>query len=175
MLIFIAGQSPIFGKQLLYFQDPTLSKRSAIRPPDKQFTIEHHGDILSPGTLHYASETTSTRGIIQSPNREKTPKKPEASPAPTATTPSTTASPTSGSSQRISDGGQMTNAPGLFKVLPDHTVEVPETRSGDGPTTAPADEMKEVFEELEVGMEDMDKNFQLHHQTKTHGDITNER
>ena len=74
MLIFIAGQSPIFGKQLLYFQDPILSKRSAIRPPDKQFTIEHHGDILSPGTLHYASETTSTRGIIQSPNPVKTPK-----------------------------------------------------------------------------------------------------
>jgi len=47
MLIFIAGQSPIFGKQLLYFQDPTLSKRSAIRPPDKLFTIEHHGNILS--------------------------------------------------------------------------------------------------------------------------------
>jgi hypothetical protein len=35
--------------------------------------------------------------------------------------------------------------------------------------------MKEVFEELEVGMEEMDRNFQRHHQTKTHGDITNER
>ena len=175
MLIFIAGQSPIFGKQLLYFQDPTLSKRSSIRPPDKQFTIEHHGDILSPGTLHYASETTSTRGIIQGPNREKTPKEGEAPPAPTATNPSTTASSASGSSQRVSDGGQMTNAPGLFKVRLDHTAEMPEATTSDGPTTAPTDEMKEVFEELEVGMEDMDKNFQLHHQTKTHGDITNER
>jgi len=175
MLIFIAGQSPIFGKQLLYFQDPILSKRSAIRPPDKLFTIEHHGDILSPGALHYASETTSTRGIIQGPNQVKTPKEPEASPAPIATTPSTTASPTSGSSQRISDDGQMTNAPGLFKVRPDHSAEVAETTTCDGPATAPADEMKEVFEQLEVGMEEMDKNFQLHHQTKTHGDITNER
>jgi len=175
MLIFIAGQSPIFGKQLLYFQDPTLSDRSAIRPPDKQFTIEHHGDILSPGTLHYASETTSTRGIIQGPNSVKTPKEPEASPAPTATTPSTAASPTSGSSQRVSDDGQMTNAPGLFKVRLDHTAEVAKTTSGDGPATAPTDEMKEVFEALEIDMEDMDKNFQLHHQTKTHGAITNER
>jgi hypothetical protein len=175
MLIFIAGQSPIFGKQLLYFQDSTLSDRSAIRPPDKQFTIEHHGDILSPGTLHYASETTSTRGIIQGPNPVKTPKEPEASPAPTATTPSTTASPTSGSSQRVSDDGQMTNAPGLFKVRLDYTAEVAKTTSGDGPATAPTDEMKEVFEALEIDMEDMDKNFQLHHQTKTHGAITNER
>jgi len=52
---------------------------------------------------------------------------------------------------------------------------MPEATTSDGPTTAPTDEMKEVLEELEVGMEDMDKNFQLHHQTKTHGDITNER
>jgi hypothetical protein len=69
----------------------------------------------------------------------------------------------------------MTNAPGLFKVRPDHSAEVAETTTCDGPATAPADEMKEVFEQLEVGMEEMDKNFQLHHQTKTHGDITNER
>ncbi len=175
MLIFIAGQSPIFGKQLLYFQDPILSKRSAIRPPDKLFTIEHHGDILSPGTLHYASETTSTRGIIQSPNPVKTPKEPEASPAPTATTPSTTASPTSGSSQRISDGGQMTNPPGLFKVRLDHTAEVPETTSGESPATAPIDEMKEVFEQLEVGMEEMDRSIQLYRQTKNSGEISNGR
>jgi type IV secretion system protein VirD4 len=175
MLIFIAGQSPIFGKQLLYFQDPILSKRSAIRPPDKLFTIEHHGDILSPGTLHYASETTSTRGIIQSPNPVKTPKEPEESPAPTATIPSTTASPTSGSSQRISDNGQMTNAPELFKVGLDHTVGVAETINGDGPATAPTDEMTEVFEQLEVGMEEMDRNIQLYRQTKNLGEISNGR
>jgi hypothetical protein len=60
----------------------------------------------------------------------------------------------------------MTNAPGLFKVRLDHTVEVAETTIGDGPAKTPTDEMKEVFEQLEVGMEEMDKNFQLHHQTK---------
>ena len=69
----------------------------------------------------------------------------------------------------------MTNAPGLFKVRLDHTAEVAETTSGGGPTTTPTDEMKEIFEELELGMEDMDKNFQLHHQTKSHGAIANER
>jgi type IV secretion system protein VirD4 len=175
MLIFIAGQSPIFGKQLLYFQDPTLSKRSAITPPNKLFTIEHHGDILSPGTLHYASETTSTRGIIQGPNDVKIPKELAASSAPTATTSSTTASPTSGSSQRISDDGRIPNAPELFKLKLDDTVEVAENTTGDGPAAAPTDEMKEVFEDLEIGMKDMDKNFQLHHQTKTHEAITNER
>ena len=69
----------------------------------------------------------------------------------------------------------MTNAPGLFKVRLDHTAEMPEATTSYGPTTAPTDEMKEVFEQLEVGMEEMDRNFQLHHQTKTHGDLTNER
>ena len=33
MLIFIAGQRPILGTQILYFADPELSKRSIIAPP----------------------------------------------------------------------------------------------------------------------------------------------
>ena len=33
MLIFIAGQSPIYGKQILYFKDPTFSERAKIPAP----------------------------------------------------------------------------------------------------------------------------------------------
>ena len=69
----------------------------------------------------------------------------------------------------------MTNATGTIKVRHDHTAEVPEAISGDGSATAPTDEMQEVFAELDVGMEEMDRNFQLHLQTKTHGAVTNER
>lgn len=33
MLIFVAGQTPIYGKQILYFMDPTFSARAKIAPP----------------------------------------------------------------------------------------------------------------------------------------------
>ena len=33
MLIFVAGQRPIYGRQILYFQDKVLSKRAAIEAP----------------------------------------------------------------------------------------------------------------------------------------------
>jgi hypothetical protein len=184
MLIFIAGQPPIFGKQLLYFQDSTLSKRSAIRPPDKHFTIEHRGDILSPGTLHYANATTSTRGLIQGPDRVETPKQLAASSAntataspatATATATATTTATTSSSSQRISSDGQPPNASGVFQVGHDHAREPAETTTNDDQPLAPTDEMKEVFEQLEAGMEEMDRNFRFYQQTKNNGGITNER
>ena len=35
MLIFMAGQTPIYGKQILYFMDPTFSARAKIPAPDK--------------------------------------------------------------------------------------------------------------------------------------------
>jgi hypothetical protein len=35
--------------------------------------------------------------------------------------------------------------------------------------------MTEVFEQLEVGMEEMDRNIQLYRQTKNLGDISNGR
>lgn len=34
MLIFVAGQSPIYGKQILYFKDPVFSGRAKIAPPE---------------------------------------------------------------------------------------------------------------------------------------------
>jgi hypothetical protein len=69
MLIFMAGQSPIFGKQLLYFQDPVLEKRSAITPPQTLFTIEHDGNILSAGRLYLTETSKSTVWVISSYNR----------------------------------------------------------------------------------------------------------
>jgi type IV secretion system protein VirD4 len=35
MLIFMAGQTPIYGKQILYFLDPTFSERARIAAPEK--------------------------------------------------------------------------------------------------------------------------------------------
>jgi type IV secretion system protein VirD4 len=160
MLIFIAGQSPIFGKQLLYFQDPTLSKRSAIRPPDRLFTIEHHGNILSPGSLHYASETTSTRGIIQGPKQANAPTLLEES--------TTTVAPASLPAATTTSGSSRTNAD-------DCAIEPAETAIGDDQTATSTDEMKEVFEQLEADMEEMDRDVQLYHQTKHNGAMTNDR
>ena len=161
MLIFIAGQSPIFGKQLLYFQDPTLSKRSAIRPPDKLFTIEHHGDILSLGTLHYACETTSTRGIIQGPKQAETPTLLEKSATTAAPVPLPTATATSDSSRVNSDDRQRINDPGIIAQPDNSTLEPAEATISNDRETASTDEMKEVFEQLEVGMEEMDRDTQL--------------
>ena len=175
MLIFIAGQSPIFGKQLLYFQDPTLSKRSAIRPPDKLFTIEHHGNILSPGTLHYACETTSTRGIIQGPKQADSSDLLEESQTTVASASLPTSTATSGSSRVNSDNRQRLNAPGTLAMSDDGSIEAAETTIDDDQKTASTDEMKEVFEQLEVGMEEMDRDIQLYQQTKNNGAMTNDR
>jgi type IV secretion system protein VirD4 len=175
MLIFIAGQSPIFGKQLLYFQDPILSKRSAIRPPNKLFTIEHHGDILSPGTLHYATATTSTRGIIQGPGQADAPNLPEESAAPVAASSLPTSTATSNSSQVNADDKQQFNAPGTFSISDDGTIEPAESTIGDDQETTSPDEMKEVFEQLEIDMKEMDEDVQLYQQTKHIGAKTNDR
>jgi len=35
MLIFMAGQTPIYGKQILYFMDPVFCARAKVTAPDK--------------------------------------------------------------------------------------------------------------------------------------------
>lgn len=67
MLIFIAGQSPIFGTQLLYFQDETLNKRSKTLPPVSGYIIEHNGDILSQGKLYKADHNAPTVKTVPGP------------------------------------------------------------------------------------------------------------
>ena len=41
MLVFPSGHPPIYGKQILYFQDPIFSKRSLIEPPSVSDQIKH--------------------------------------------------------------------------------------------------------------------------------------
>jgi type IV secretion system protein VirD4 len=41
MLIFVSGHYPIFGTQMLYFQDPALSKRAELPPPTDFYTLEN--------------------------------------------------------------------------------------------------------------------------------------
>ncbi|MGQ5522333.1 type IV secretory system conjugative DNA transfer family protein [Chitinimonas sp. PSY-7] len=40
MLIFMAGQTPIYGKQILYFLDPTFSARAKVAAPEKSDVID---------------------------------------------------------------------------------------------------------------------------------------
>jgi CHASE3 domain sensor protein len=57
----------------------------------------------------------------------------------------------------------------------DGSIEAAETTIDDDQKTASTDEMKEVFEQLEVGMEEMDRDIQLYQQTKNNGAMTNDR
>lgn len=50
MLIFVAGKHPIYGKQILYFQDPVFSERAKVPAP------------LLPDTLHREIEIEEGRG-----------------------------------------------------------------------------------------------------------------
>lgn len=40
MLIFMAGQTPIYGKQILYFTDPTFSERAKVSAPEKSDVLD---------------------------------------------------------------------------------------------------------------------------------------
>jgi type IV secretory pathway TraG/TraD family ATPase VirD4 len=44
-LIFVSGQYPIYGMQILYFKDPVLARRVAIPPPSEYFAIEE-GSVI---------------------------------------------------------------------------------------------------------------------------------
>lgn len=45
MLIFVAGFAPIYGKQILYFKDPTFDGRSKIAPPSKSDRLRNVVDV----------------------------------------------------------------------------------------------------------------------------------
>jgi hypothetical protein len=74
-----------------------------------------------------------------------------------------------------SDDRQRLNAPGTFALSDDGAIEPAKTTIGDDQETTSTDEMKEVFEQLEVGMEEMDRDIQLYQQTKHNGAMTNDR
>jgi type IV secretion system protein VirD4 len=51
MLIFVSGQHPILGTQLLYFADPVLSRRAQIPPPVNLRSLEtNHGSEPTPAS-----------------------------------------------------------------------------------------------------------------------------
>ncbi len=48
MLVFVAGQPAIRGRQILYFMDPVFAARSKIRPPEETDRVREHPAILQP-------------------------------------------------------------------------------------------------------------------------------
>jgi hypothetical protein len=174
MLIFIAGQSPIFGKQLLYFQDPVLQKRSAIKPPHTLFTIEHDGNILSPGKLYRSETSKSTHGLLQTPIHVQT----AAQLVPSPTVPATAAAASSasgGPQHNISSDKQIPTTPQVFEVGENEMEEHAESAPPVSQQATPTDEMQEIFAQLNEGMEEMDKNFHVSELHRNTGAAANER
>ncbi len=60
-LIFVAGHRPIRGKQILYFQDPELARRSAIAPPTMRLAIGPDGELV-----HQAQTTKAMCATMKS-------------------------------------------------------------------------------------------------------------
>jgi hypothetical protein len=171
MLIFIAGQSPIFGKQLLYFQDPVLQKRSAIKPPHTLFTIEHDGNILSPGKLYRSETSKSTRGLLQTPIHVQT----VAQLVPPPTVPAAASSAAGGPQNNISSDKQIPTTPQVFEREEDEMEEQAEAAPAASQVSATTDEMQEIFAQLDEGMEEMDKNFHISELQRNTGAAANER
>jgi hypothetical protein len=171
MLIFIAGQSPIFGKQLLYFQDPVLQKRSAIKPPHTLFTIEHDGNILSPGKLYRSETSKSTRGLLQTPIRVQS----DAQLITPPTVPAAASSAAGGPQHNISSDKQIPTTPQVFEREEDEMEEQAEAAAAASQQVVPTDEMQEIFAQLDEGMEEMDKNFYISELKRDTGAASNER
>ena len=48
MLIFMAGQTPIYGKQILYFLDPTFSARAKVNAPTRSDVLRIQPPVVAP-------------------------------------------------------------------------------------------------------------------------------
>jgi hypothetical protein len=173
MLIFIAGQSPIFGKQLLYFQDPVLQKRSAIRPPQTLFTIEHEGNILSAGKLYHSDTLKSTRGLIQGPIQVKSAI--QLDPLSRPPSAAATSSAAGGPKHIISSDKQTLTTSQAFTTGDHEMKEQGKTAAAISHQPAPTDEMQEIFAQLDEGVEEMDRNFHIYELQRSAGATSNER
>ncbi len=60
MLIFVSGHYPILVTQMLYFSDPTLSKRAKIAPPTEFLSLE-------PGRIREQLPLNRTANVISHP------------------------------------------------------------------------------------------------------------
>lgn len=54
MLIFMAGQTPIYGKQILYFMDPTFAARARIAAPEKSDVLRLQPSAQAPEVERHA-------------------------------------------------------------------------------------------------------------------------
>jgi len=61
MLIFVGGQHPILGTQMLYFRDPTLKAWSEIPPPTKLVSIQGGNIVPLPVTLKVNRSTKKAK------------------------------------------------------------------------------------------------------------------
>jgi len=175
MLIFIAGQSPIFGKQLLYFQDPVLEKRSAIRQPQTLFTIEHDGNILSAGRLYRTETPKSTRGLVQGPVRVQTASQLDPPHKPPSTGAAAATSASGGPPHNIASDKQIPTTTRVPTKEDNGMKEQGETEPTISQQPPPTDEMQEIFAQLDEGMEEMDRNFRIHEHQRSSGAASNER
>jgi len=73
-IVFVAGHSPIYGQQILYFQDPVFSVRAKIAPPyvsDKVRVTAHVSDGMNtPQASIASSRDTSAREEMVEPSSE---------------------------------------------------------------------------------------------------------
>jgi type IV secretion system protein VirD4 len=175
MLIFIAGQSPIFGKQPLYFQDPVLEKRSAITPPQTLFTIEHDGNILSAGRLYLTETSKSTRGLIQAPVRVQTATQLDPPHKPPSAAVAAAASASGGPPHNIASDKQIPTTPQVPIKGDNGMTEQDKAAATVSQQPSDPDEMQEIFAQLNEGVEKMDRNFRIHEQRRSSGAASNER
>jgi type IV secretory pathway TraG/TraD family ATPase VirD4 len=175
MLIFIAGQSPILGRQLLYFQDPVLQKRSAIRPPHTLFTIEHDGNIFSAGKLYHSETSKSTHGLVQGPTQVQTAAQLDPPPTASSTAAASAASVSGGPPHNISSDKQTLTTPRMSTDGDKEMKEQAETAPAGSQQPAPTDEMQEIFAQLNEDMEEIDRNFRLLESQRSSGANANER
>ncbi len=174
MLIFIAGQSPIFGTQLLYFQNDVLNKRSKFLPPTTGYTIEHNGDILSAGKLFKADYTPTTGRVIPGPTAVSSPD--QLNPLPTDAVTATSSTATCGTVNNTTDK-QIQSMPEVHSMqdvnLDDESVTKTDIENYGGEPGAIAN----AFEEANDGIEDtFDQQFHLYMLEKTTvGASSNER
>ncbi len=54
MLIFVAGHAPIYGRQILYFQDPVFSARAKVQPPQVSDRIIKHSSVEQVALTEFA-------------------------------------------------------------------------------------------------------------------------
>ena len=163
MLIFIAGQSPIFGTQLLYFQNDILNKRSKLLPPTTGYTIEHSGNILSAGKLYKADFSATTGKSVSGPKAVSSPA--ELNPLPvspvSAVRPATSTSATSGLNN--TNDKQIHSTPEVESIkdvdLDTTVVSEDDLEDYGGEPGAIADAFNEANEEIE---ETFDQQFHLY-------------